>query len=211
MEEIITCPIPTYKKLEIPNQYEDEYNLIKQDARVLMSLCNTDEASVDVLQSDNDIKHRTCDLLQFKRERTESEILNKFLIKDLSSIISNYLDIIHITNGRHILEITNFDKFCLPLFIITRDDLHLIRDNEYSIITRKETAISIDRSRNLKHNIIKLDIDVDDSQDTDCTYNLDTNSFLVRDNFYDVSIKNVLYKSYIIRYKKIYLCGFIKN
>lgn len=132
------------------------------------------------------------------------------MIKDLSSIISDYLDIIHI-NGRHILEITNFDKFCLPLFIITRDDLHLIRDNEYSIITRNETAISIDRSRNLKHKIIKLDIDVDDSQDTDCTYNLDTNSFLVRDNFYDIIVKDVLYKSYIIRYKKIYLCGFIKN
>lgn len=197
MEE---CPIPSYKKIDIPEECKN----MDMNSTVLLYMynfinkSNIDEASIEVDQKDTYI-YRNCDLLQFRRERIELDILNIYLIKDLSLIISEYLDFLQITNGNYILNITNLNTFCLPICLIVYNTLNIVGD--HGVIKKRETSISTERRNKLFKKIIKLNIEVDEYQLVDFFYNTKTNKESYTNS-------NLLYKSYVYKDGQILLCGF---
>lgn len=195
--DIIECPIPSYKKLDIL----EECKYIELNSRQLLHMYNIDEASVEVDQKDSYI-YRNCDLLQFKRERIELDILVNYLIKDISLIISEYLDFLQITNGYSILNITNFNTFCLPICYIVYNALHIV--GEHGIIKRRETSISEERRNKLFGKIIKLNFEVNEDQVIDDVYDIKKKKI---NEVYNQDIK-LLYKSYVYMNGQITLCGF---
>lgn len=172
--EFINCPIPKYKGLNIDNPYL-KYDHIKKNPSELFRNTNICDVTIEnkTIYKNNSIPHGYLTFLQFKRDRIELPILNLYLIKDISNIISDYLCFIQIKSNSYILNITNIDTFVLPGHdICPFDSFHFI--GECDNIIRRETRINYEDSLKLVKSILRLNIEIDDNLKIVHLYNTKT-------------------------------------